>query len=417
MSYCFHKEDKVRELVTIDEALDILLPLITPAAGESLSLTEAQGRIACGDVQALMSIPPFARSPYDGYAFAARDAQGAGAGHPVTLRVTREIAAGSPAGKAIGPGEAVKLMTGAPVPPGADTVVKFESTEFTLDTVTVFEPSAPGRDVIPAGEDVCAGDVIVRSGEVIGPAVCGMLAAQGLERVTVHGRPIVGILSTGSELAGGKEQIGDGKIHDSNRYSLGAACRALGMEVRFIGALSDSKEGIAEAIHKGLAQCDALITTGGVSVGDYDYTASAAESAGVETLVRNVNMKPGGTCAIGMKGDKPVFCLSGNPASSLIAFYVLAQPCLRKLAGYQAHRNLMIPVALSKSVKKPSAKPRLIRGSLDLTLGTARLLPHEGQGNGVLRSMKGCNLIGFIPEGSPPLPAGERIMAWLVDSL
>ena len=333
MSDCFHKEDKVRELVTIDEALDILLPLITPAAGESLSLTEAQGRIAFGDVQAMISIPPFARSPYDGYAFAARDAQGAGADHPVTLRVTREIAAGSPAGKAIGPGEAVKLMTGAPVPPGADTVVKFESTEFTVDSVTVFEPSAPGRDVIPAGEDDCAGDIIVRSGEVIGPAVCGMLAAQGLERVTVHGRPIVGILSTGSELAGGKEQIGDGKIHDSNRYSLGAACRALGMEARFIGALSDSKEGIAEAIHKGLAQCDALITTGGVSVGDYDYTASAAESAGVETLVRNVNMKPGGTCAIGRKGDKPVFCLSGNPASSLIAFYVLAQPCLKKMGG------------------------------------------------------------------------------------
>ena len=398
MSYCFHKEDKVRELVTIDEALDILLPLIIPAAGESLSLTEAQGRIACGDVKARMSIPPFARSPYDGYAFAARDVESASSKAPVTLRVTREIAAGSPAGGVIGSGEAVKLMTGAPVPPGADTVVKFESTEYTLDSVTVFAPSSPGRDVIPAGEDVCAGDIVVRSGEVIGPAVCGMLAAQGLERVTVHSRPIVGILSTGSELTGGKDQIGDGKIHDSNRYSLGAACRALGMDVRFIGALSDSKEGIAEAIRQGLAQCDALITTGGVSVGDYDYTASA-------------------TCAIGMKGDKPVFCLSGNPASSLIAFYVLAQPCLKKMGGQEAYRNPVIPVTLMKPIKKPSAKPRLIRGSLDISLGTARLLPHEGQGNGVLRSMKGCNLIGFIPEGSPPLPAGERIMAWLVDSL
>ena len=118
-----------------------------------------------------------------------------------------------------------------------------------------------------------------------------------------------------------------------------------------------------------------------------------------------------------MKGDKPVFCLSGNPASSLLAFYVLAQPFLKKLGGQGSFPTPILPVTPMKPIKKPSAKPRLIRGSLDLTLGTARLLPHEGQGNGVLRSMKGCNLIGFIPEGSPPLPAGERIMAWLVDSL
>lgn len=417
MTHCFHKEDEVRTLIGIDEALDILLPLISPAAGESLSLSEAQGRAALLDVRALMSIPPFARSPYDGYAFAARDTLGACGEAPLTLRVVREIAAGSPAGEAIGPGEAAKLMTGAPVPPGADTVVKFETTQFTKDSVTIFEPSSPGRDVIPAGEDVRAGDVIVSSGEVIGPAVCGMLAAQGMESVMVHSRPIIGLLSTGSELAEQKDQIGDGKIHDSNRYSLGAACRALGMEPRFIGARTDSAEGIAEAIREGLSRCDALIATGGVSVGDYDYTASAAQAAGVEIKVRNVNMKPGGTCAIGMKGDKPVFCLSGNPASSLIAFYVLAQPCLKKMGGQRAYRNPMIPVRLLEPVKKPSAKPRLIRGALDLSGGIARLLPHEGQGNGVLRSMKGCNLIGLIPEGSPPLPADAQIMAFVVGGL
>jgi molybdopterin molybdotransferase len=407
----------LRELISISAALETLLPRMIPAAGEEIDLCEARGRVAFEDVRAHMSIPPFARSPYDGYAFAARDVEGAGKYSPVTLRVVREIAAGSPAGEGIGPGEAVKLMTGAPVPTGADTVVKFETTEFTEEAVSIFEPSSPGRDVIPAGEDVLAGDVIIAKGELIDAAVSGMLAAQGLSRVKVYVRPVAGILSTGSELAGRTELIGDGKIHDSNRYSLGAACAGLGLSVRFIGTRADSPEGIAEAVKKGLEDCDLLLTTGGVSVGDYDYTASASEAAGVGMLVRNVNMKPGGTCAIGMKGEKPVFCLSGNPASSLIAFYVLAQPCLKKLCGHRDPRNPAIQVKLAHGIKKASPKPRLVRGALDLSDGTARLVPHEGQGNGVLRSMKGCNLIGLIPEGSPPQKAGAEITAWLVDSL
>lgn len=417
MTYCFYEEDKVRELIGIDEALNLLLPLMQGMGTRTLPLEQAQGRVAGEDVQARLSIPPFARSPYDGYAFAARDVQAATKQSPLTLRVVREIAAGSPAGDRIGPGEAVKLMTGAPVPPGADTVVKFESTEFTADSVTLFEPSKPGRDVIPAGEDISAGDVIIRQGERIEPAVCGMLAAQGLENVLVYDRPLVGILSTGSELVGGQDDVGDGKIHDSNRFSLGAVCSKLGMDLRFIGARADSPQGIATAMQEGLEECDALISTGGVSVGDYDYTADAAQAAGVEILVRNVNMKPGGTCAIGRKGNKPVFCLSGNPASSLIAFCVLALPCFKKLCGLREYQHQIIPVALMKDIKKASPKPRLVRGALDLSDGTARLMPHEGQGNGVLRSMRGCNLIGLIEEGSPPLPAGTRIMAYVVDML
>lgn len=406
----------MQKLISIDGALETLLPRISALDGESLPLFEAAGRVAFEEVRAGMSIPPFARSPYDGYAFRACDVKSASKEKPAVLRVVREMAAGSPAGSAIGPGEAVRLMTGAPVPPGADAVVKYEMTEFTKTSVSIFEPARPGQDVIPEGEDIEKGGLIAKKGERLDTAALGMLAAQGLDSVLVYRRPVVGILSTGSELAVQQEAIGDGKIYDSNRYSLGGACAALGLSVRFIGARVDTREGIAAGIREGLESCDALITTGGVSVGDYDFTAQAAQDAGVCLAVRNVNMKPGGTCAIGLRGEKPVFCLSGNPASSLIAFYVLAQPCLRKLCGLQKTANPMVSVRLAKAIKKPSPKPRLIRGELDLSGGAARLLPHEGQGNGVLRSMRGCDLIGLIPEGSPPLPEGESIMALLVNA-
>ncbi len=404
------------KFVSIDQALDVMLGRIVPVGGESLPLHLAAGRVALDTVRASRSIPPFARSPYDGYAFRAQDTQGAGKDKPVTLRVVRLMAAGSPAGGRLGPGEAVRLMTGAPVPPGADAVVKYESTEFTEAEVRLFEAARPGQDVIPEGEDIREGEIILSAGERPDAAALGMLAAQGLQSLRVFRRPAVGLLSTGSELARPGDEIGDGRIHDSNRYSLGAACERLGLETISIGARADTREGIAEGIREGLARCDALITTGGVSVGDYDFTAEAAEDAGTEILVRNVNMKPGGTCALGLAGSKPVFCLSGNPASSLIAFLVLAQPCLKKLSGLSETLSPRLSLRLAAPIKKPSPKPRLIRGHLDLSRGEALLVPHEGQGNGVLRSMRGCDLIGLIPEGSPPLAAGERIEALLVSA-
>ncbi len=397
------------------EAREFLLEQVEPLAHiERVPLSKAAGRVLAEPVCAGSDVPPFDRSPYDGYAFRAEDTRLASEDHPVTLRILEEVPAGSMWSRTVTPGTATKILTGAPVPPGADAVTKYEDTVFTEETVTISQPFTPGDNVVPQGEDVQKGQLLAGAGTVIDSALLGTLAAQHLVEPRVYDIPQVGLITTGSELAEPDEPLHGGKIVNTNRYTFLAALSRAGCQPVLYPTPGDDPAAIAAEMDRALAECDLVITTGGVSVGDYDFTPDAMERAGAEVLIRTLWLKPGGASAYGRR-DKTLICgLSGNPASALTNFYAVVLPVLRKLRGMAQPHLTELPVVLVEEFRKKSPKTRLIRGRLDLSDGTARMRVSQGQGNGVLHSLIGCDLLAEIPAGSPRLPAGTKLTAYLI---
>ncbi len=400
--------------ISFEEARDLLLTGLTAVLSEVLPLSSAHGRILAEDIRALTDMPPFARSPYDGYAFRAVDSLGAARQTPVTLEIVEEIPAGSMPTRRIGPGQAAKILTGAPIPEGADAVVMYELTEFTPLAVTLFSPADPGLSIVPAGEDFQAGALIAGRGERIDPALAGSLAAQGIAQVPVFKKPLAGIISTGSELVEADQPISGGSIRNSNRYALESALGQAGAEPVYLGRARDEVEEIAALIDRGLATCDVIFTSGGVSVGDYDLTPAAMEKVGAEILVRGLRLKPGGACAYARKNGKLIFGLSGNPASAMTNFFAVALPALRRLGGLASVALKPTRVILTDSFNKKSPNTRLIIGRLDLSDGQVRMRASMVQGNAILKSLIGCDVVAVVPAGSPPLPAGTVLEAFLL---
>ena len=396
-------------------ARELLLGMVGPISRvERVPLLEADGRVLAENVTAAGDVPPFDRSPYDGYAFRAADTAGADEAHPVTLFVLEEVPAGSMWSREVVAGTATKILTGAPIPPGADAVTKYEDTVFTAETVTISEAFSSGDNVIPRGEDVQKGQLLAEAGTVIDSALLGTLAAQGITEPRCYGVPRVGIITTGSELIGPGEPRSGGKIVNTNRYTFYAAVRRSGCEPVIIGTPGDDPQAIAGAMNEALDTCDLVISTGGVSVGDYDFTPDAMARTGAELLIRTLFLKPGGASAYALRDGKLLCGLSGNPASALTNFYAVVLPVLRKLQGLREPRLTEISVTLAEDFRKKSPKTRLIRGTLDLAEGTARMHVSKAQGNGVLHSLIGCDLLAEIPAGSPRLPAGTRLSAYLI---
>ena len=402
------------KLISYSDARDLLVRLAKPVDTQKIALAEASGRILAQDVPAKENVPPFDRSPYDGYAFRAEDTALASADHPVTLKVLEEIPAGAVSHYPVTKGCAVKVLTGAPIPAGADAVTMFERTEFTKDTVTIFAPSKSGSNIVHTGEDVRIGQVLAEAGTRIDPGLAGTLASQNIPAPLVYRIPRVGIISTGSELLEVGDEMQPGKIYNSNRYTLSTTLAQLGCEPVILGQAVDRTEEICALIQKGLSECDALLLTGGVSVGDYDLTPAAMEMAGVETLFRGVDLKPGMACAYGIKDGKLVCGLSGNPASSITNFWAVAAPALKKLSGRTDCIPSEITVKLVNGFKKKNPGTRVLRGMLDLADGTVRMRVPKEQGNVVLSSTIGCNVMAIVPPGSGPLPDGALLKGFLI---
>ena len=395
------------------EARDALLRRVRPTEPERVPLDLALGRILAEDLVAAEDIPGFDRTAYDGYAFRAEDIAGAAPDAGVTLRITEEIPAGATPTKEVTPGACAKVLTGAPIPPGADTVINYEVTEFTAETVTFFAPVPRGSNVVRAGEDVRRGAVLARQGDAIDPGTVGTLAAQGVTEPLVYRRPRVAVLSTGSELVDAAETPGPGQIRNTNAHTLSAALRRLGAEPVYLGIAVDTAEGIAALLEQGLRDCDAVLSTGGVSVGDYDLTPEAMDRVGVETLIRGVSLKPGMACAYGLRGGKLVCALSGNPASCVVNFYTVALPALRALCGCRAPIPEELTFTLSGGFPKTSKVTRVLRGALDLRDGTALFRPAR-QGNVVLSSTIGCDAFAIVPGGSGALEPGTKLKGFLL---
>lgn len=320
-------------MISAAEALKRIAGAVSPAAVESAPLSKACGRVIAEDLAAEIDLPAFANSAMDGFAVRAADLAGAGPKRPIALGVRQVVAAGS-AGRALKTGEAAKIMTGAPVPPGADAIVIKElSAHNGNGTVKLFEAPAAGQWIRRRGEDVRAGEVLLKAGTRLGPYEIAVLAAQGVRRVPAYRLPRVGVLSTGSELSTACGRLPLGKIADANRPALLGALKRWGLPGRDLGLVGDAPGRLRRRLSAALRSCDALLVSGGVSAGDYDYTKPLLEELGVKTVFWKVKIKPGKPLYFGMFGAKPVFGLPGNPMSVLVCLEDFVRPALERLQG------------------------------------------------------------------------------------
>ena len=395
-------------------ARDLLLSLTRPVGTETVPLEDCAGRILAWELTAAENVPAFDRSPYDGYAFRASDSASATPEAPVTLRVLEEIAAGAVPTMAVTGGTASKILTGAPIPPGADAVVMYEKTRFTHDTVTLLHPAKPGDNIVRVGEDVKQGQTLAPAGAVIDAGLAGTLASQGIASPEVFKKPVIGIISTGNEVVEPCDMVPPGKIRNSNRYTLTAALNGLGCKVSYFGIAGDDAERIARLISIALDSCDAVILTGGVSAGDYDLTPEAMKLAGAELLVDGVAIKPGMACTYGIRDGRLIYALSGNPASSITNFYAVVMPSIRRLCGRLDALPAQVCVKLRDGFGKKSPSTRLLRGSLELSGGELCMILPQDQGNVVISSTIGCNVMAIVPAGSGRLSPGTVLEGFLL---
>lgn len=397
-------------MLCYEEARALLLSVLQPVETECVPLPHCGGRVLAQTLHARESVPPFDRSAYDGYALRSADTA-AGA---VTLRILEEVPAGSLPHQAVRSGTAVKILTGAPIPSGADAVVMHERAHFTDTSVTLSAPVRPGSGIVRAGEDIQAGQLLAPAGTVIDPALAGTLAAQGISGPPVYRQLRVALLSTGSELVEPDESPTGARLRNANHAMLAAALERLGCQTVYLGISADSVEGIAARLEQGLAQCDAVLCTGGVSAGDYDLTPDAMERCGAQLLFRGVDMKPGMACAYALREGKLLCGLSGNPASALTNFYAVALPALKRLAGWRDCLPQELLVTLTEDFTKPSPRTRLLRGRLLLKNGTVQMTLPRGQGNTQLSDTVGCDAMAVLPAGSGPVRAGTALKGFLL---
>ena len=395
-------------------ARDLLLSCAIPVKTEKIPLEACARRVLAFDLLAAEDVPPFDRSAYDGYALRSSDVAAASLQHPVSLKITETIPAGSVGTKPVSPGYAAHLMTGAKIPEGADCVVMFEKTKYTEKEVTLFAPLKPGDNIVKCGEDVRADSMLAPCGTMIDAVLAGTLAAQGISLIQVYRKPIVGLISTGSEVTEAGKPLESGKIYNSNRSSLTVLLEKEGCSVRYLGLAGDEVKSIRGLIVQGLQTCDAIILTGGVSAGDWDVTPEAMTQAGAALLVRGVAMKPGMACAYGIAEDKLILGLSGNPASAITNFCVCVLPAIRKLCGLRESVPRQIMASLIHGFPKKSPSDRFLRGRLILDDGTVRFDASVNQGNAALSSTIGCHAFLMIPAGSPPVEAGTRLSGFFL---
>ena len=397
------------------EARAALLALSLPDIQlENVSLAAAFGRVLAEDIVAEIAIPPFDRSPVDGFALRGADTASASADNPVTLAITEEIPAGVVPRLDVFAGSAAKILTGAPIPRGADATVKFEQTAFTAETVTLTEPLTAGANIVRAGEDVAVGEVVARRGDALTPATVALFASLGRASVTVYRRPRIAVINTGSELVEAGAVLPQGKIYNSGMFSLLGALAELGLEGYSAGVVRDDPDEIAAALENALPHCDAVITTGGASVGDYDFSVEAARRLGAEVLFWKAKMKPGGAMVASHCGGRLILSLSGNPGAALVGLLHIAKPFLLRLAGQRDVAPQPIRVRLREPFASSSPRTRLLRGTLEIVDGEAFFVQRGGQGGGTLANFAYCDLLGEIPAGSPPLDAGTLITAYKI---
>jgi molybdopterin molybdotransferase len=408
-------------LLSVNEARERILSQFHPVKSETLPLVDSLDRVLAGDVHANDDLPLFDNSSMDGFAVRAADVTGATTASPLSLRVVADIPAGSYPSVLLGPGEAARIMTGAPLPAGADAVVPVENTDFESrdagtsapEVVAIQKAAAVGENVRRRGMDIHAGDTILTAGRQLRPQELGLLAMLGISSVTVYHKPRVALLSSGDELIDPDAPLEKGKIRDSNSYTLAALIENAGAQALRLGVARDNYESVHLLFEKAVyLRVDLILSSAGVSVGAFDFVKQVIEDSGKMDFWR-VNMRPGKPVAFGEYKGIPVIGLPGNPVSAFVGFEVFVRPAIQKLGGLARSSRPAIRVICEDEIESDGresylrAEIREVDGSL-----VARLTGHQGSGN--LHSLVQANALLIIPAGVKCVPAGQEITAWML---
>jgi molybdopterin molybdotransferase len=396
-------------VITIHEALDAVLAAVRPLPDEEVPLLQALGRAAAERIISPEQVPTFANSAMDGFAVAGAELEGGRR----EFRVVVDIPAGRYVSEPVSPGDAARIMTGAPLPPGVDTVVQVEHTIVDGDVVAVETAPVTGANVRRAGEDVTAGDVLFERGAVLGPAEIGLLAAVGVERLRVVRRPRVAILATGSELVATGHPLEPGQIRNSNSFTAYGQTLAAGADPILLGIARDDLDETRRLLAAALEN-DVVITSGGVSVGDYDFVKQVQDELGVERRFWGVATKPGKPLAFGTRGDTLVFGVPGNPVAAMVSFEMYVRPALLALQGRPDVYRPWFSAASAEPVRRTKDRTEARRCRFRHEGGVLRFTTTGPQGSGILSSMAGAEGLFFVPPGHPGAEAGEKLLVMLL---
>ncbi len=402
-------------MLSVEEARRRILEHFQPLEPERIPILEALDRVLAEDVTAEMDIPPLANTAMDGYAVRIADTAGATPERPVRLKVVADLAAGYVLEAPLQPGQAVRIMTGAPIPPGAEAVVPFENVETQGDEVLIFKPYALWKNIRHAGEDVKAGQTVLKKGAVLRPQEIGMLAALGRATALVHRRPRVAVLSTGDEVIDITDPWQPGKIRDANSYTVSALILKYGGVPIRLGIAPDTIEALTAKIREALTRgADLILTSGGVSMGDFDVVKKVLAAEG-EMHFWRARMKPGKPLAFGEIQGVPLLGLPGNPVSSTISFELFARPAILTMLGKRKLEKPTIDAILVDPIKRKDSRRHYMRVWLEEKEGRTRAHLTGDQGSGILLSMVQADGLAIIPEEVDHTPPDFPVQVMLID--
>jgi len=402
-------------MISVEEALKTILEGIRPLGLENIPITSALGCVIGEDIVSGRSIPPLANSSMDGYAVMAGDTAFASKEKPAVLDVLEDVPAGRVATQPIRKGQAIRIMTGAPLPEGANAVVRVEDTEADQKKVKIFVSVTPGFDIREAGEDVKTGELVVTKGTVLRAAEIGMLAALGRSYVAVHQRPVVAVVSTGDELVEVDEMPGPGKIVNSNSYSLAAMVLEAGAIPLQLGIARDNREDLLDKF-RAAARADIIVSSGGVSVGDYDLVKDIMAEIGSRIQFWRVAMRPGRPLAFGRLEGKPLFGLPGNPVSSMVSFEQFIRPSILTMRGYRNIFRRAVRAEMTDGFSKKKGLKYFLRARVEYRDGKHYAAMTGEQGSGILKSMVLANGLIVLPEDVSAVKPGDEVAVQLLDS-
>ena len=400
-------------MLSAEEARNIIVSNTREFRKETLSLLEAHNRILAVDIRSKDNIPPFKNSSMDGFAVRSIDTVGATKSRSIELKIQDEVAAGDPSGPSVLPMHAIRILTGAPLPGSADTVVPLERVEERNGTILLSDSIAPGQSTREAGEDIKIGDLVLTRGTAIKAAHLGVLASIGCTTVEVFRKPTLAILTTGNELVSVTEDLRDGKIRNSNAYSLHALATENYCIPIDLGVAKDDQEELLQKVREGL-KSDLLVTSGGISAGKYDYVLDSVKKAGVVLKFWKVNIKPGMPLAFGIyaKDGKNVlvFCLPGNPVSSVVTFLEYVRPCIERMMSMRTDaQHVHLKAKLEETISKNDGKRHYHRGILRNDDGKLYVRSTGNQSSGVLSSLVKANCFIILKEDQSTFSEGEEV--------
>ena len=402
---------------TVGQASAEIMAGIVALAPERIPLLEAPGRVLSTPAVASYTLPHWDNSAMDGYAVRAADLDGASAERPVVLRVLETVPAGGFGTLPVGPGEATRIMTGAPLPEGADSVVRVEDTDGGTERVAIRDARDARRNIRPRGEDFREGEMVIAAGSPVGAAQVGVLASLGLAAVDVHRRPVVAIAGSGDELVDldrFHEVLAGRRIVASNSYTLSALVAAAGGVARSLGNAGDTPESLREVLSRADG-ADLIVTSAGASVGEFDYTREVLASLGATLQFWRVRMRPGAPLGFGMLGATPWIGLPGNPVSAMVTFELFVRPVIRRMLGHRRVFRRPVPVVLEEPVAIGARLTHFLRAVVGVaTDGTMTARLTGPQGSGILTSMARANALLVVPDDRPRCEAGERLNALLI---